>query len=255
MKLPLFILLTVLISLGINGNQCRAQMNVKDTTINASLISVVIGYQTPQMEMSERFLSSISIGASYMFKFSSNWIITADANFFWRDTIKTNDIIDELVTSQNRVIDRDGSLIEVLLLERGFNAHVGFGRIFLMFGPNPNSGIMLTGKLGYLQHKVHVRSLGLNLYSLTDEMKEGYDRLTSGVSAGGFLGYLFLGNNRRISFYGGFDFLYARSVNRRGYNYDEMAYDTEYRNDALVGVKFGWIIPLYRRVAREYYVD
>ena len=48
-------------------------------------ISVVIGYQTPQMEMSESFLSSISIGASYMFKFSSNWIITADANFFWRD--------------------------------------------------------------------------------------------------------------------------------------------------------------------------
>ena len=92
-------------------------------------------------------------------------------------------------------------------------------------------------------------------FSLTDEMKKGYDRLSNGISVGGFAGYLYLSNNRRINFFTGIDYLYTRTVNRRGYNYDEMSYDSEKRDDILFGVRFGWIIPIYRRVAQEFYTD
>ena len=255
MNIPYSIVLLISIYFLLRENQCHAQMNVKDTTINASMLGISFGYHSPQMDLSDRFLPNMMVGGNYMYKFSSNWIITTEANFFWRDSVKTNDILDDILNSQNLIFNKNGSMIEVLLFERGINAYLGAGKIFPLFGPNKNSGIMVTTRVGYLQHKILLRIMGTDVVSLTEEIQKGYDRFSSGISAGAFLGYLYLGNNRRSSFFIGIDFLYAKTINRRGYNYYEMSYDLKKRDDSLLGAKAGWILPLYRRVAREYYID
>ena len=119
-------------------------------------------------------------------------------------------------------------------------------------GPNENSGIIVTGGVGMLMHKIHITGTSPQL---TEEYKKGYDRLTFGVATSEFVGYFHMSNNRMLNFYFGVEFVQGWTVNRRGYNFDEMSTDTEKRLDHLSGFKVGWVLPLYKRVADEFYFD
>ena len=71
-----------------------------------------------------------------------------------------------------------------------------------------------------------------------------------------FIGYLFTHPTLLVNFYAGFNFMQAFTKSIRGYNYDMLEYDNALRQDFSMGIKLGWIIPIYQNnKAKQYYFD
>lgn len=231
------------------------QANIKDSVISTSLIQATYSYQIPGSDLSKRFVSDNAIGLGYLYKTRKNWILGADGFFMFRDTIKETGILDSITTSDGNIIDGNGIYAEVHLYERGF--HMGFkaGKLFPIWGPNKNSGIVLLGGMGLLQHKIRIENRDNTASQITGDYKKGYDRLTNGLALSQFIGYMYLGNSKLISFYAGVEIVEAFTQNRRSYNFDLMGKDNTKRLDLLYTIKVGWIIPLYKRSPDAFYYN
>lgn len=245
MQRIVFIFLSSLLFLSTN-----AQVNIKDSIVFTPLISASYSYQWPGGDLVNRFGSNSSIGAAFMIKTKRNWIIGIDGNFIFGNNVKENGILDNISTENGQIIDEYGTPIAIDFFERGFSTSFKFGKLFPLLGPNKNSGVVLIGSLGLLQHNIRIEG---DFPQIQDDYKKGYDRLTNGLALSEFIGYLYLGNKRTLNFYAGFEFTQAWTQNRRSYNFDTMEKDETKRIDVLSGFKIGWIIPLYKRVPEEYY--
>jgi len=245
MQRIIFIFLSSLLFLNTN-----AQVNIKDSTVFTPLISASYSYQWPGGDLVNRFGSNSTIGAAFMIKTKSNWIFGIDGNFIFGNNVKEDGILDSISSGKWQIIDENGNLAKVDFFERGFSSSLKFGRLFSLFGPNKNSGVVIIGSIGLFQHKIRIEG---DAPPIQDDYKKGYDRLTNGLSISEFVGYLYLGNKRVVNFYAGFEFTQAWTQNRRSYNFDTMEKDEAKRIDVLSGIKIGWIIPLYKKVPEEYY--
>lgn len=230
-----------------------AQQNIKDSIISTSLITVSYGYQFPGGDLAKRFTSNSAIGSSYFFKTKKNWIFGADGFFMFRDSIKETGILDSISTSDGNVIDGDGMYADIKLLERGFYFGAKAGKLFPVLGPNKNSGIVFMVGAGLLQHKIRIENKDNVAPQIKGDYKKGYDRLTNGFAISEFLGYMYMGNSKLVSFYAGFEFIQAWTMNRRSFNFDLMGPDKTKRLDLLSGFRIGWILPLYKRTPETYY--
>ena len=103
------------------------------------------------------------------------------------------------------------------LEERGSTFFLTFGKLFNVLTKNSNSGILVYGGLGTIHHKIRI-AFKDEIQSLSDEYKKGYDRLSFGYAANGFLGYMHLSKNRFLNFYGGVDFAYGQTKSLRKFN-------------------------------------
>lgn len=245
MQRIIFIFLSSLLFLSTN-----AQVNIKDSTVFAPLISASYSYQWPGGDLVNRFGSNSNIGAAFMIKTKSNWIFGIDGNFIFGNNVKEDGILDSISTENGWIMDENGNDARIGFFERGFLVSLKFGRLFSLFGLNKNSGVVIISSAGLLQHKIRIEG---DAPQLQDVYKKGYDRLTNGLALSEFIGYLYLGNKRALNFYAGFEFTQAWTQNRRSYNFDTMEKDETKRIDVLSGFKIGWIIPLYKRVPDEYY--
>jgi hypothetical protein len=134
---------------------------------------------------------------------------------------------------------------------RGFTSYVGVGRLFAINKRNMNTGFMVKGSLGFIQHKINFVSQERNIPQLDENYAKGYDRLSSGLSINEFVGYFHQSQNRLINFYIGVEFMQAQTYNRRGYNYDQMSYDSYKKSDFSTSFRFGWMIPIYLNTKEE----
>ena len=237
------------------AGQVFPQGNIKDSVVATSLISTTYSYQVPGGDLSKRFVSNNAVGLGYIYKTKKNWIFGADGFFMFRDSIKETGILDSLETSTGNIIDGNGTYAEVHLYERGFHMGIKAGKLFPLFGPNPNSGIFILGGLGLLQHKIRIENRDNAAAQIAKEYKKGYDRLTNGLALSEFIGYMYLGNSKLVSFYAGFEFVQAWTQNRRSYNFDLMGPDNTKRLDLLYTIKVGWILPLYKRSPDAFYYN
>jgi hypothetical protein len=144
------------------------------------------------------------------------------------------------------IYSRDGSKPSVSLGMRGM-ALMGIGGKIIPLGkkPNRNSGLLVTLGLGYIQHRISIDVRGDLTPQASGEYTKGYDRLTDGVAISQFVGYMFLGNNRKVNFMVGLEAMEGFTKNRRGYNYDTFQADTGDKFDVFIGLKAGWIFPIY----------
>lgn len=233
--------------------QVFSQINVRDSVINTSLIQVTYSYQVPGGDLSKRFVSNNAIGLGYLYKTKKNWMIGADGFFMFRDSVTETGILDSIMTGDGNIIDGNGMYAEVHMYERGFHMGIKAGKLFPVIGPNPNSGIVVLGGVGLLQHKIRIENRNNTAPQISDDYKKGYDRLTNGLAVSEFIGYMHLGNSRLVSFYAGIELVQAWTQNRRTYNYDLMGADNSKRFDMLYTLKVGWIIPLYKRSPDPFY--
>jgi hypothetical protein len=233
----------------------EAQMSVKDSSIAFSMIAVTGSYQVPGGEMADRFGNNFTVGASFQRKLKSNWLWGADFNLLFGGEVKENTILSGLMTSQGYIIGADGNYADVLLHERGYSAFLKAGRIFPVLGPNKNCGLTVTIGGGFIQHKIRIEDKGNKVPQLSDEYKKGYDRLTNGFCLSQFLGYTNFSNSRRINFYAGIEAMEGFTQNRRTVNIDTGLRDDTKRMDFFLGLKVGWIIPLFKKLPKEYYYD
>ncbi len=228
-------------------------LKVKDSTISMSMIDIHYAYMIPGGDLKTRFGNTINVGAGFLRKTKSNYIWGGEINFLSGNNVKEGYIFDSLKTFRGQYITTDGLYGDVRISERGFNGYAHVGKIFPVFGSNKNSGIMILGGVGFLQHQIHIEVLEENVTALSSEYRKGYDRLTNGISTQEFVGYFYLSERLRINLLAGFVFSQSFTKNRRDWDYFAQRKLDESRKDYLSGFKVGFIVPLYQRKPKEFY--
>jgi hypothetical protein len=233
----------------------QAQRSVEDSAIFIPSFNITFGGQKPGGDMADRFYENANLGFSVNIKTRGNWVLGAEGSYLFGPSHHEANLMADLKNQYGYVIDFDGKEAIILEQERGFNVFVFGGKLFPLFGPNKNSGLLIKGGVGFLQHRIWIENRLNNLPQLEGDYRKGYDRLSNGLALEQFIGYLHHGNNRLINFFIGFEAMQAFTQSRRDYNFDLKAKDETKRLDLLYGLKFGWAIPIYKRAPKEYYSE
>ena len=188
-----------------------------------------------------------------MLKMSSQWLIGAEYSFFSGNEFKEEEIFDIIRDQDGMLINIYGEYGEAAFYERGFYAGLKVGRLFPIFGPNPNSGLMIHASAGLLQYKTLIHHDGQAVPLLVDDYTKGFDHLTNGFAISQFIGYMHLDSHEPVNFYVGLEFHQGWTKNRRDYNFDIKGPDDTLRRDFLYGIKFGWIFPINKRTSNIHY--
>lgn len=226
----------------------------KDSCYHVLIIGVHIAGELPYGDMSGRYGGNFSAGLPILYKTSKNLIFGAEGNYIFGGNVRENPLA-YMYTSANTITNGSGNPGQLRLNERGFTAYLVLGKVFSKFGKNKNSGLLTYFGLGYMQHKINIYDVGKSLPQVYGVLSKGYDRLTGGPAAMQFIGYMFLAKNRLANCYAGFEFQEGFTTGLRGYQYDTMAPDSKKRLDILMGIRLGWMLPLYKKTPKEFYYN
>lgn len=228
---------------------CNAQI---ESLISIPLLGINVSGQIPLFDMANRFGPNLNTGGTFMFKTKKNWLFGIESNYIFGTEIK-EDVLKQLKNEIGNVTNNLGYPADIRVTERGFGVHLLTGKVFKTSEKNPNSGILVTFGIGYLQHKINIYDSEQKIAAVQGELVYGYDRLTAGFSLTQFIGYLFLSKNRLLNFYFGFENYQAFTKSIRKLNYDTGSLDEKQRLDALSGFRFGWVLPLYKKKPNDFY--
>lgn len=232
----------------------QAQKTVADSAVSVPMIQINLGYQWPGHDLAERYGPNTSAGGSFLIKTKGNWLLGAEFNYLFSENVKNkSSILSNITTSSGDIIDGNGLYTTVNYHERGFYTNLTAGKLFPVIGPNKNSGIFINAGIGLLQHRTFIQNPENKAPQISHDYIKGYDRLTNGLAISQFVGYLHLGSNRLTSFYFGVEMIQAWTQSRRDFNFNSMQKNTEKRFDSLIGLRLGWIIPLYGKSSDQYY--
>ncbi len=239
-----------LITLALVGlaRPCYAQGTIRDTTLSMVVISASYAHQVPGGDLGDRFGLNSNIGLSAARKTRGNYLLGVEGSFIFGNKVVEPGILNNVINSAGQIIDQDGQMADVFLFERGWTAFATVGKILPLFGPNPNSGLMLKVGGGYMRHKVRVQTQKNVVPQLEDEYLEGYDRLSAGPAVLAFIGYQHFDNRRRVNFFAGVELMAGFTQALRLYNFDTEQYNIPERTDLLTGLRVGWSLPIYRRL-------
>ena len=260
MKHIFLLLTTALIFAGTLG----AQRDISKEALGTSIIDFRYTLQVPAQDMAERFGVNSAVGAGFLYKTKSNWLIGIELNYMFSQNIKNSDSLlwDLEVHPGEFIISNSGGSSEVRLHERGMNGFVKFGKLFSILSPNPNSGFFVTVGAGYLGYKIRIDNVASKALIFADnadgynDYLKGYDRLTGGFALSENVGYMLFSNSRLLNFYVAADFMQGFTKNKRIYDFDRRAYtDQNTRHDFLYGFRVGWIFALYQRPPKDFYYD
>jgi hypothetical protein len=247
--------LTLLVSLFVISSSLFAQVSIRDSAIGTTLIYATYGYQFPGGDLAKQFGSNSSIGGGLLFKTKHNWIFGVEGNFMFGQSVKNSDsLLSGISTRDGFVIDANGYIADIVYYERGYNFFAKFGKVIPLLAPNPNCGFTLLAGVGYLQDKIRIHNPGNTAPQILGDYKKGYDRLNGGIAVTGSLGYMYLSNTRLLNFSLSFEFMQAWTNPYRDCDFDTGIKDTRKLSSQFYTAKVCWIIPLYRRAPKEFYM-
>ncbi len=215
-------------------------------TDNALLLHITYAIQLPGGDLQERFGMSFDVGFGFEFMSKKgNWIVGLDGNYLFGSNVKT-DVLAGLRTPDGFIIGTDRSYADIQLRERGFHSTLLVGKLISLSETNKRSGIRVTLGGGFIEHKIRIQDdPSRDVPQLSTEYKKGYDRLSNGLLLTQFIGYQYLGTDRRANFIAGFEFMQGFTQSRRDFNFDTRSVDTAKRLDLLFGFRIGWTLPFY----------
>lgn len=225
---------------------CHAQ-TIRDTSLALVAVQASYAHQIAGGDLSERFGTNNNIGLAAWRKLRNNITLGAEGGFIFGNEVREPGIVRNVMNSAGQFVDQEGEMADVFLFERGWTAFATVGRIFPLFGPNPNSGLHLKLGGGYLRHKVRVQTQKNVVPQLEDEYLHGYDRLTAGPAGLAYIGYQHFGNNGRINFHIGLELIAGATRPLRAFNFDTEQYNKAQRLDLLSGLRLGWTLPIYKK--------
>jgi hypothetical protein len=232
-----------------------SQVSVRDSSIFTSMFYAAYSVQFPGGDLSQRFGINSSIGGGMMFKTKSNWLFGVEGNFLFGGSVKNQDsMLRNISTPDGFIIDANGYYADVIFYERGYSFYAKFGKLIPVFSPNPNSGLTFMAGAGYIQNKIRIHNPNNTAPQIYGDYKKGYDHLNSGIAANGSVGYTYISNNRLLNFYGGFEFIQSWTQSRREYDFELRIKDATRYSSQYYGIKLVWMIPLYKRTPKAYYL-
>jgi hypothetical protein len=247
-------LVCLLVFLSFNSS---AQRKVRDSVIATPWISVEYGINWTSGDLAKRHGLMNQIGMFAGYKTKRNWVLGAEGNFMFGNDIRATGLFDHLVDSYGNITDMNGDIALVRVASRGFHVNAIVGKVIPVLSPNKNSGIYVNVGLGYLAHKFRIETQDHVVPQIELDYRKGYDRLTSGVNTSQFIGYSFMANQGVLNFYAGFYAQQGFTYNRREVFFDQQGVDvpSEMMLDLQYGFKVAWLIPVYKRMPKDYYFD
>ncbi len=235
--------------------QTCAQVNISDSSILTPLIHAVYGYQIPGGDLAKQFGGNSSIGGGFTLKTKDNWLIGVEGNFMFGQSVRNSDsLLKGIATKDGFIIDANGFYADIVYYERGYNFLLKFGKVIPLLSPNPNCGFTLTTGGGYIQDKIRIHVPGNTAPQLLDDYKKGYDRLNGGWALTGSVGYMYLSNKRLLNFSAAFEFMQAWTTPYRDRDFSTGKKDTRKLSSQFYTIRVSWILPLYRRAPKEFYL-
>lgn len=226
--------------------------SVKDSCFRILMVGIHASGQIPKYDLANRFGPNLSAGASFTWKTKQNLLYSVEGSYFFGSKVK-EDVVASMRNEKGKITDNEGYPADLRLTERGWNIYGKVGYVISKLGNNPNSGVFFTVGAGWTQHKIKLYDANQKIAAVKGDLKKGYDRLSGGIGLTQFIGYKYISNNRLANCYFGFEFYEAYTKSLREFNYDTGLPDTQKRFDVLMGFRFGWILPLYKRTKDFYY--
>lgn len=201
-------------------------------------------YSIPQADFAKRYTFFAQLGGSVGMKFESGWDLRVEGNFLFSKFVAENGVFDSIKGSNGFIIDRNGFQFDPQISMRGYSFSAHLGKLFPL-GRNQNSGIFISGGVGFLQHRLHFQNGNTTAPQISGDLIDGYDRLTNGYYFNEFIGYQHMSANKLRNFFVGVEFAQGKTKYARNWNNDLMAPDDRERADNYWGFRIGWILPIY----------
>lgn len=209
-------------------------------------------YQFPGGDMHDRFLNNSALGLSYQYTSPKKWVFNLSGSFLFRDTVRENNILENIQTTGGYVIDGNGELADIFLFERAYTASFSVGKAFYPF-KNKQWSLETSLGIGFLEHKILLQDGDYKVSQISGDYKKGYDRLSNGLFAQERIYFVYQPKGRPVSFVMGLEALQAFTKNRRSFNFDTMQKDEKQRLDLLMGPKISIRIGLQKTSPEPFY--
>ncbi len=216
-------------------------------------------FDVPMATMSKRFGVDYRLGPGISYKTMSNWIFGVKVDFLAGNLVKEDSFMINIKDKYSgkfngkgvEIINSSGQRAGLPVYERGYLIGVTIGHIFNRNPEHPDNGWTLLTTAGFIQHKITIYDKDVNIPQVDFGYKKGYDRLTNGWFVEQYLGYTFFARNKLLNFNLGLDAVFGFTRGRRDYLYDVMRADNAQRYDFLLGLKGGWMIPIFKRRSED----
>ncbi|MCF0210886.1 MAG: hypothetical protein HUK18_06220 [Bacteroidales bacterium] len=258
-QIGIFIILCLPLSLfaqSINKG-LSSEITGQDTAISTPFFSGAVGWTFPFGEMGNRYSSFFNVDATLGWKTQKNWLYMLDFCFqFGSNNVKHyEEILSDLITDDANpfIVGEDGTDAGVVAYNRNLSLSFGVGKIIPLWFSNPNSGLMLTGNVGYLQHQIIYQYTMSTVHALEGDYAYGYDRQMRGPMASIMVGYMHISKKTYANWYVGAQLYYASTKMTRKYQFDLMSGDDKRYNDYMLTLKLGWMFPFFGRKADKIY--
>lgn len=232
-----------------------AQRNVNKEVISTPMVGLHYTSIFPAGDLKERYGYLNQLGLTAGYKDKSNFVYGIEGNFYFGNRVTNDSIFKFMTDNLGNISEADGQFAVVQLMSRGFNIHAHVGKIFPVFGSNPNSGLYVSFGAGYSLLRYRIQTTYDFVPILEAENTKLYDRQTIGFSMHQFIGYSLINANRPIHFYAGIYANQGFSTFTRSWFYDQGPSPDGLLRDFQFGLRAGWYVPIYKRKARTIYFD
>jgi hypothetical protein len=220
--------------------------NMHDSSLSFPIIGFQYSFNVPFGTLSKKFGVNSTVGASFWYKTSTNWLFGLEYNYIFGDQVKI-DPLDSIKTSDGYILNSVGQFQDMAVYERGHFIMLKAGKIIKNLGPNSNSGLVLKGGAGFWMHQIFYYIYGDTPVQLQGNYMNGYDQLSYGPAISESFGYLNFSNNHMINFSAELEFAQGLTQNIRAYNFDTRMKDNAQHLDMSIGLKIAWYFPIYKK--------
>lgn len=241
MKKVLILIITILISFQISAQE-KKEKKVFD---NGFLISPNYSFQLPTGDMYNSYGFNHNLGLDLGYKFGNNWLLSIEGGFLFGSKVKEKEHLDVIISKEEYIVGKNGTIEEVNLSGRGMNLMAKIGKTISFGTKNPNSGLLLKFGVGFLDHKIFIDVNDKNAPQLSDEIKTGYDRYTNGIAFSQYIGLIKLEKKKFLNIAFGIEATEGFTQNRRPIDFGTGQKIDKARFDILIGFKFNWFLPVW----------
>jgi hypothetical protein len=237
------------------GDTITKEKRIKKFEPNqAFMIAPTYTAQFPYGDMRDRFGFNNLFGVQLAYKSKTNWVISLEGNFLYGSKVKDGYILNGIATTSGQFINKDNDLTNLRLQEIGGSIKLIAGKVVPFSRKYPDAGLLFLTGVGFLQHKIGINVRENSLPQLDKVYRKGYDRMTNGPVISQFIGGIFMARRKFISAYAGVQFDLGFTQNRRPYDFYAMGKLNEKRLDMFLGIKVGWVIPVFIQASeKEFY--
>ncbi|WP_116127094.1 hypothetical protein [Lewinella sp. IMCC34183] len=205
-------------------------------------------------DLADRYGNGFAIGGGLdLTRPQSRWQFGVMAQFGFGNTVR-EDVLAGLRTDAGFIIGNQRQPAQVSLRQRQWFIGPRAGYT-LPLGDNPRAGLQLTTGLGYFFSHIRIQDDPVQFVPQLDTpYRAGYDRLAGGPALYQFVGYQRLVPGSGLNFYAGAELTAARTRQLRNFDVpDNGPPPSNSRLDAVLGLRAGIIIPIYRGEGRNIY--